>query len=85
MFEIYTIIEDRIVIIAARANRRQAEEYVAAHEDSCLSTLLIRHAPEQKRYRYFDKLGAEEVLAQFQVGLMVARKDAAAGGARPGL
>ena len=73
MFEVYTIIEDRVVVIAALANRRQAERYVQTHDHSCISTLLIRHASEQARYRFFDKHNADEVIERFQVGLMVAR------------
>ena len=73
MFEVYTIIEDRIVVIATLANRQQAERYLQTHHRSCISTLLIRHAPEQARDRFVDNRNAEEVLVRFQVGLMVAR------------
>ena len=73
MFEIYTIIEDRVVVVAALANRNQAEQYVRTHDRSCISTLLVRHAPEQARYRFFENHHIDEVLERFQVGLMVAR------------
>ncbi len=74
MFEVYTVIEDRIVVVAALPNRQQAERYLQTHDRSCISTLLIRQAPEQARYRSFDNHKADEVLERFQVGLMVARK-----------
>ena len=73
MFEVYTIIDDRIVVIAGLANRRLAERYLETHDRSCISTLLIRHAPEQARYRFYENHDADEVFEQFQVSLMVAR------------
>ena len=73
MFEVYTVIEDRIVVVAALPNRQQAELYLQTHDRSCISTLLIRQAPEQARYRSFGNSKADEVLERFQVGLMVAR------------
>ncbi len=74
MFEVYTVIEDRIVVVAALPNRQQAERYLQTHDRSCISTLLVRQAPEQARYRFFGNRKADEVLERFQVGLMVARK-----------
>ncbi len=73
MFEVYTIIDDRIVVVAALANRRQAELYLQNHDGSCISTLLIRHAPERARYRLFENHNSDELLERFQVGLMIAR------------
>ncbi len=73
MFEVYTIIDDRIVVIAALDNRLLAERYLKTHDRSCIGTLLVRHAPEQARYRFYENHDADEVLERFQVGLMVAR------------
>jgi len=73
MFEVYTVIEDRIMVVAALPNRQQAERYLQTHDRSCISTLLIRQATEQARYRSFVKHKADEVLERFQVGLMIAR------------
>ncbi len=73
MFEVYTVIEDRIVVVAALPNRQQAERYLQTHDRSCISTLLVRQAPEQARYPSFGNRKADEVLERFQVGLMVAR------------
>ena len=76
MFEVYTIIEDRIAVVAALANRRQAERYLQTHDRSCISTLFIRHAPERSRDRIFENHNTDEVLERFQVGLMIARSGA---------
>ena len=64
MFEVYTIIEDRTVVVALLANRRQAEQYLRTHDRSCIGTLLIRHAPEQARYRGCENHHADEILEQ---------------------
>ena len=73
MFEVYTVIEDRIAVVAALPNRQQAERYLQTHDRSCISTLFVRQAPEQSRDRFFSNNKADEVLERFQVGLMVAR------------
>ncbi len=73
MFEVYTVIEDRIVVVAALPNRQQAERYLQTHDRSCISTLFVRQAPEQSRDRILRNHKADEVLERFQVGLMVAR------------
>ncbi len=53
MFEVYTIVGDRVVIVAALANRQKADQYLQAHAHSCIGTLLVRLAVEQDRYRLF--------------------------------
>lgn len=73
MFEVYTVIEDRIAVVAALPNRQQAERYLQTHDRSCISTLLVRQAPEQAGNRSFGNRKADEILERFQVGLMVAR------------
>ena len=73
MFEVYTVIEDSIVVVAALPNRQQAERYLHAHDRSCISTLFVRQAPVQSRNRILCNNKADEVLERFQVGLMVAR------------
>ena len=73
MFEVYTVIEDRIAVVATLPNRQQAERYLQTHDRSCISTLFVRQAPEQSRNRIFRNNKADEVLERFQVGLMVAR------------